>query len=165
MSLKSYVPSTTYFLLSSLVKQQPKVQLFYKRSRFGLGPDKSFTLSRFSQQDKGRQKEGDGPENIICCDVIQTLPASWTSVRKKTVLFSLIDANHQRPKFDIICVHVCSETSVMSDSVRRYGLQPARLLCLWDSAGKNTGVGNHSRLQGIFLTQGSNLGLLHLSGQ
>ena len=27
--------------------------------------------------------------------------------------------------------------------------------------GKNTGVGCYSLLQGIFLTQGSNLGLLH----
>ena len=31
----------------------------------------------------------------------------------------------------------------------------------WDSPGKNTGVGCHSLLQGIFLTQGSNLPLLH----
>ena len=30
-----------------------------------------------------------------------------------------------------------------------------------DSPGKNTGVGCHALLQGIFLTQGSNLGLLH----
>ena len=36
-----------------------------------------------------------------------------------------------------------------------------RLLCPWDSPGKNTGVGGHALLQGIFLTQGSNLGLLH----
>ena len=31
-----------------------------------------------------------------------------------------------------------------------------------DSLGKNTGVGCHFLLQGIFLTQGSNLSLLHL---
>ena len=37
----------------------------------------------------------------------------------------------------------------------------ARLLCPWDSAAKNTGVGSPSLLQGIFLTQGSNLRLLH----
>ena len=30
-----------------------------------------------------------------------------------------------------------------------------------DSPGKNTGVGCHALLQGTFLTQGSNLGLLH----
>jgi len=38
---------------------------------------------------------------------------------------------------------------------------PARLLCLWDSPGKNTGVGSDSLLQGIFLTQGLNPGLLN----
>ena len=32
---------------------------------------------------------------------------------------------------------------------------------LWNSPGKNIGVGSHSLLQGIFPTQGSNLGLLH----
>ena len=32
---------------------------------------------------------------------------------------------------------------------------------LWDSAGKNTGVGCHFLLQGIFPTQRSNPGLLH----
>ena len=32
---------------------------------------------------------------------------------------------------------------------------------LWNSPGKNTGVGSHSLLQGIFATQGSNLVLLH----
>ena len=42
-----------------------------------------------------------------------------------------------------------------------HGLQSARLLCPWDSPGKNTGVGCHSLLQGIFLTQGWNPGFLH----
>ena len=41
-------------------------------------------------------------------------------------------------------------------------MQPPRILCSWDSPGKNTGVGCHALLQGIFLTQGSNLCLLHL---
>ena len=39
------------------------------------------------------------------------------------------------------------------------GLEPARLLCPWDSPGKNTGVGCHALLQSIFPTQGSNPGL------
>ena len=38
---------------------------------------------------------------------------------------------------------------------------PARLLCPWDSPGKNTRVSSHPLLQGIIPTQGSNLGLLH----
>ena len=37
----------------------------------------------------------------------------------------------------------------------------SKLLCPWDSPGKNTGVGCHSLLQGIFRTQGSNPGVLH----
>ena len=37
--------------------------------------------------------------------------------------------------------------SVVSDSVQPHGLQPTRLLCPWDSPGKNTGVGCHFLLQ------------------
>ena len=51
--------------------------------------------------------------------------------------------------------------SVMSDRLRPHGLEPARLLCSWNSPGKNTGVGGHSLLPGISLTQGLNLCLLH----
>ena len=40
-------------------------------------------------------------------------------------------------------------------------LGTSRLLCPWNSPGKNTGVGSHSLLQGIFPAQGLNLGLLH----
>ena len=43
--------------------------------------------------------------------------------------------------------------SVMSNSLWHRGLEPTRLLCPWNSPGKNTGVGCHSLLQGIFLTQ------------
>ena len=42
-----------------------------------------------------------------------------------------------------------------------HGLQPARLLCLWDFPGKNTHVGCHFLFWGIFPTQRSNLSLLH----
>ena len=50
----------------------------------------------------------------------------------------------------------------MSDSLRLYKLQPARLLCLWNSPGKNTGVDCHALLQGIFSTQELSLYLLCL---
>ena len=45
-----------------------------------------------------------------------------------------------------------------------YKIMECQLLCSWDSSGKNTGVGCHALLQGIFLTQGWNpqfLCLLH----
>ena len=41
-------------------------------------------------------------------------------------------------------------------TLRPRRLKPARLLCPWDFLGKNTGVGCHFLLHGIFLTQGSN---------
>ena len=47
-------------------------------------------------------------------------------------------------------------------SLRSHELQPARLLCPWDSPGKNTRVDCHALLLGIFLTRGLNLCLLLL---
>ena len=52
--------------------------------------------------------------------------------------------------------HACSAASAVPDSLRPHGLYPARLLCPWDSPGKNTGGGCHVLLQGIFPTQGLN---------
>ena len=46
--------------------------------------------------------------------------------------------------------------SAVSDSLWPRGLQINRLLCPWNSPGKNTGVGCHFILQGIFGTQGLN---------
>ena len=52
--------------------------------------------------------------------------------------------------------------SVMSDSLwHHWYSQSARLLCPWNSTGKNSGVGCHFLLQGIFSIQGWNLGLPH----
>ena len=50
--------------------------------------------------------------------------------------------------------------SVVSHSLRPHGLEPTRLLCPWDFSGNNTGVGSHSLLHGMFLTQGSSPNLL-----
>ena len=65
-----------------------------------------------------------------------------------------------------VCVraHVCVCVCVVTQScltLQPHSLQPTRLLCPWDSPGKSTGLGCHSLLQGIFLTQGSNPHLLH----
>ena len=51
---------------------------------------------------------------------------------------------------------VCVNCSFVPDSLQPHGLKLVRFLCPWDSPGKNTGVGCHSLLQGIFLSQGSN---------
>ena len=47
-------------------------------------------------------------------------------------------------------------------TLRPHELSPARLFCSWDYPSKNTGVGCHLFLQGIFPAQGANPQLLHL---
>ena len=51
---------------------------------------------------------------------------------------------------------MCAKSFQLCPTLWSYGLYPARLLCPWDSPGKNTGVGCHALLQGIFLIQESN---------
>ena len=60
-----------------------------------------------------------------------------------------------------ICESSSVSCSVVSDYLQPHELEPTRLLCPWNSSGKNTGVNCYSYLQGIFQNQGSNPGLLH----
>ena len=57
-------------------------------------------------------------------------------------------------------VHYCLVSKWCLTLLRSHGLEFARLLCPWDFPGKNTRVGCHFLLQGIFLTLGSNLHFL-----
>ena len=58
--------------------------------------------------------------------------------------------------------HACSASQLCPPFCSPRGLQPTRLLCPLNFSGKNTGVGCHFLLPGIFLTQELNLGLLCL---
>ena len=67
---------------------------------------------------------------------------------------------------NFIYIVVQSLSEVKSLSRVRFFVTPwtvacTRLLCSWNFLGKSTGVGCHFLLQGIFLTQESNPGLLH----
>ena len=56
-----------------------------------------------------------------------------------------------------VCVCVCFKSLQSCLTLcNPHGLQPTRLLCPWDSLGKNARVGCHFLLQGIFLIQGLN---------
>ena len=68
-------------------------------------------------------------------------------------------ATWEAPKCSMCCA-VLSH-SVVSDPLWPQGLKPTRLLCPWNSPGKNAGIGCHALLQGIFPTEGSNPGLQH----
>ena len=63
------------------------------------------------------------------------------------------------PVASLCSCHVCAKAL---PTLWPHGLEPAKLLCPLDYPGKNTAVGCHALLQGIFLTRGSNLSLLHL---
>ena len=53
----------------------------------------------------------------------------------------------------IYCLCVYAKSLQSHLTLQRYGLYSTRLLCPWDSPGKNTGVGCHALLQGIFPPQ------------
>ena len=59
------------------------------------------------------------------------------------------------------CPTLCDPWTVAPPPPPHTHTVPPRLLCPWNSPGKNTGVGCHSLLHGIFPTQGSNRGFLH----
>ena len=84
-----------------------------------------------------------------------TLPSAKARVWTRDALVS--------PPMLLYFWYVCR--SVVSISLWPHGLlgsrKPARFLCPWNSPGKNTGVGGHSLLRGIFTTQGLNPCLLH----
>ena len=86
--------------------------------------------------------------NVAYYSLICTFPFVYASVNVSVI-------------YQCNCLCVCVSLSFMSDSATSWIILPARLLCPWDSPGKNTGVGCHALLQGILLTQGSNPGVLH----
>ena len=86
------------------------------------------------------------------------LPGEWTEEPGELQSTGLQRVRHEWSDW---ARTYCSVTSVMSNSVRSYGLWPNKLLCPWDSPGKNTREVCHFLLQGIFLTQEWNLHLLH----
>ena len=58
-------------------------------------------------------------------------------------------------------LRLCVVVAQLCSTLRDPWTVAHRLLCPWNSSGKNPGVGCHLLLYGIFLTQGSNLNLLH----
>ena len=89
------------------------------------------------------------------CQASLSITNSW-SLLKLMSIESVMPSNH------LILCHLLFFPPSIFPSIRVFSnTTPARLLCPWDSSGKNVGVGCHFLLQGIFLTQGLNPGLLH----
>ena len=71
------------------------------------------------------------------------------------------DMGARVPGDGLSCILRMCACSGVSGSLQPHGLQPTRLLCPWNSPGKNTGMDCHSLLQGILPTQGTNPHLLY----
>ena len=96
--------------------------------------------------------------------IFLTQESNWGLLHCRWILYQLNYPGSPRPTIWLSTMKVKSESvsrSVMSNSLQPHGLWPTRLLCPQDFPGKNTRVDCHFLLQEIFLTQGSNLGLLH----
>ena len=76
-----------------------------------------------------------------------------------SLLFFKIVSSKCISQIAVVCC--CLVTKSCPALLQPHELRPTRLLCPWDFPGKNTRVGCHTPLQGIFPTQGSNLCLLH----
>ena len=84
--------------------------------------------------------------------------AAISATRKNIKAEDMHNMNFQRLFFVYLLFKVIGSESrsVVSDSLRPHGLYSP-----WSSPGENIGVGSLSLLQGLFLTQGWNPGLLH----
>ena len=93
--------------------------------------------------------------------IITNMVILWLSWVCENCIF-VVDENLLRWRrfLSLLCRVGAQSLKVVSNSLQPHELWPVRLLCLWDFPGKNTGVGCHFLLQGIFLTQGWNLHLL-----
>ena len=76
-------------------------------------------------------------------------------------ILSILALNYIFIKLSASCVCVCVCVLSHIQLVVTPRTIAHRFLCAWNFPGKNTGVGYHFLLQGIFLTQGSNQPLLH----
>ena len=82
----------------------------------------------------------------------------WSSDHFLTHVLVYYTFGHTHIKWS---VSLSLQESGLPDSLQPHGRQPIRLLSPWDFPGKDTGVGCHFLLLGIFPTQGLNPGLPH----
>ena len=129
---KSLGSKKTFLTLRSHWQPPQSLKLYYYSGHFRL----SLILLKFSQLLPTSQSQSHHHISSLCYHNTQ-LPGTKISIAT------------------CVCMLICS---VMSDSLQPHGLSPPRLLCPWNFPKKNTGVGYHFLLQGIFLTRGSNPG-------
>ena len=127
----------------------------------------------FKRQVSLKKQMGLGPEPKRCLLETQLEPSPnrlekearmsqegwWVGLKEKRGVPTR--ALHLGEHTSVLKVFACSAMQSCL-TLQSHGLQPARLLCLWNFPGKNTGVGFHFLLQEINPTQILNLCLLQL---
>ena len=93
--------------------------------------------------------------------ILEKIPLLLVRNRNLELCFSIKCQRGAELVYNSLCL-VMRLVAQYCPTLRPHGLYPARILCPWNSPGKNIGVGCHALLQGIFpRTQGSNTHLLH----
>ena len=82
----------------------------------------------------------------------------WNWRNQPSVLQTILQSHRHQDSIVKVKVQLLSHVRLFT-TPWMVAHQPTRFLRPWDSPGKNTGVGCHFLLQGIFSTQGSNPGL------
>ena len=91
-----------------------------------------------------------------------TLPHCWGEFKLIQLLWRMVWRFLKNLKTELTydpaipLLGICVHAKQLQSCLWPHGLWPTRLLCPWDSPGKNSWVGCHFLLQGIFPTQESN---------
>ena len=134
---------------------------FFSPPEATIPQDETLTL-RLSQLSGNSYKSNDLSQ--ISCSLLKIFP--FFSDRINHLELPGSSSNHTSIIIFMYCSYMCIHVKSLQLCSVLYNPMDCspRLLCPWDSPGKNTGVGCHVLLQGIFPTQGLNLSpfcLLH----
>ena len=141
--------------LDSLPTEPPgKLSKYLSRYYFTLDPKAVLFSFYFSQRTTVL------PTNTIALYRPQCILTSFPQNRRDKYSNNRTKSEHLNIYYTIVGACVCYSFSRVQLFATPWTVA-CRLLCPWNSPGKNTGVGCHSLLQGILLTQGSNPGFLH----
>ena len=102
--------------------------------------------------------------NLMSCDSkLKEFQGEGTENGLKVVMGKQLEMIRQPELIVLInCWNICSVAQLCPTLCDSLDCQPLMLFSFWEFPGKNTEVGCHFLLQGIFLVQGSNLHLWHL---
>ena len=154
MSMESVMPSNhliLFFPLLLLSSVFPSIRVFSNESAlhirwpqywsFSISPSREYSGLIFFRIDWFDLRAVQGTFKIL------PQHHSWKASLLRHSAFFMVQLSHSYMTTRKTMLLLLLSRSVVSDSVQPHWQQPSRLLCPWDSPGKNTGVGCHFLLQ------------------